>query len=125
MYAAEQIATFNALVDFSTTKTFGMLLPKGMRGRLKDMQVSGTVLFTAVTTQATLKLGVLGTLGAYGSLNLGTLAAGAAVSLAQSQPSGIVDTEIDKDLTLLITCNAPTGGSPAGTGVVTVAVLYY
>ncbi len=125
MYAAEQIfsPTFPLLV---ANQTIAFKLPKGMRGRLKDVAVTVTTTYNAVTTPAKIDMGVSGALTAYlNGLSLGTAAAGTAIQATQDQPTTLVDIEMGQDVTHLITFTGNTGGTPAGAAYVTPIVIFY
>lgn len=112
-------------VDFGAgTVTRAIKGPKGMRGRLKEVTVSATETFTDDTTQAFVRLGISGDLDAHGEVPMGTLASGSA--LAGSGVTGaVLETAIPADTNLLLTCVAPTGGTPAGIGDVHATIEWY
>ena len=100
------------------------------RGVVVDIHVNATVLFTAVTTPAYVRLGIAGDLDKYAELNLATTASGAALNLPASgayNPSNpnafsVIDLVGDGASYVTLSVVAPTGGSPAGTGYLNVAL---
>lgn len=114
------------LIDFSVAKTYTVKGPKGLAGRLRDLVVIGDTLFTNTTTSGHLKVGVSGTDGKYGDLDLGVLAAGANLVASKDQAAALVAAqELPKDTDVQIKIVPPTGGSPAGKGFVFVPIDWY
>jgi hypothetical protein len=128
---AEVTYTFPG-VNFATTTTGKMKIPRSAKmARVLDIFVNATVLFTQVTTQAIVQVGDGSTPDIFASLALGALAATntiggsdvtagvfKAVYLAGNYNSGAGLHD------LIATFVAPTGGTPAGTGTVTIVVGY-
>lgn len=110
-------------VDFSTSTSQKIKGPKGKTGRLIATHVSGTVLFTAVSTSGRVDVGNSTTAAAYQSLTLGTLAAAAAIA-SDDGAATVTNTllELPADTDVKVSFIAPTGGSPAGTGTTTVTI---
>lgn len=112
-------------VAFGTGTAQSFQGPKGKAGRLVDIHVSCTVLFTAVTTPAYVQVGTAATPAANAALALGTLAATDAIS---AKGNGVTTAytlttdQIAADTQVEVTFVAPTGGTPAGTGTVAVVV---
>jgi hypothetical protein len=137
-----EVAYQFAAVNFATGSTQKLKIPRGSKlARVQDILVSGSVLFTAVTTPAQVQIGDGTTANAFGSLTIGALAAGntigasdvtgglfgaantfgtagAAVYLAANYNSGAGLHD------LIATFVAPTGGTPAGTATVIIVVGY-
>ena len=115
--------------------------PGATKVRVADIQVSVTTAYNAVTTAATLGVGVSGSTGSLGSISLGTTAAGAAVGLNGQKVQGTNPAYSTFDLTgssntlsgtlpevsgpILITFTANTGGTPAGAGVAEVTLDWF
>jgi hypothetical protein len=120
-------------INFATNSSRILRGPKGKRGRVVDIQVSGTTLFTNVTTSGRVQVGVAGsaaTLKANADLDLGALAAGAAINASNQnnalvgQPgSAIPYLAADTDFTLGFI--GPTGGTPAGVGDVDLTIDWF
>lgn len=112
-------------IAFGTGSSQTIRGPKGKTGIVRDIHVSATVLFTAVTTSGRVDVGNSTTAAAAGSLTLGTLAAGGSRSVLDGQDatSALVSGYIcPADTDVKVSFVAPTGGSPAGTGTVTVFI---
>lgn len=112
-------------VAFGTSTAQYINGPRGKKGTLKAIHVSATVLFTAVTTSGRVDVGNATTAAAYGSLTLGTLAAAAAMSSDDSGQTAdpiVANHEIAANTVVKVSFVAPTGGSPAGTGTVSVMI---
>lgn len=111
-------------VDYGAgTTTHAIPVPTGKRGRLIDIQLAATESFNSVTTDGSTSIGISGTISRNALFVQGDLAAGAAISAKNlSDPDWLVEPEIVKDSVLLVTCTAPTGGTPAGIATVTVII---
>lgn len=112
-------------VDFSAASLSRIRGPKGLQGRLRDVEVGGDTLFTSTTTPAHIKIGTGASATAYADLTLGTLAADAAWVASNDQPTGITATSLPADTDVLIAFTAPTGGSPAGKGFVNISIDWF
>lgn len=121
----------SALAFGGTSTTRGIKPPKNMnRGNIRDITTSVTVLFTAVTTAAFLKVGTAGDDDYFASISMGTAAAGSGYGL---RDAGSIFKMIDmKDdatagvLTqVLVTYTAATGGTPAGTADVNICIDWF
>lgn len=112
-------------VNFATGSGTSFKLPKGMRGRIKDIQVTSTVAFTAVTTSAKVKVGTGTDDDAFATATIGALAATDTFIATRDNPMAIIDTELPMDTQIEVAFEAPTGGTPAGTGTVTLFVNVY
>lgn len=115
--------TFPA-VAFGSGSAQSIKGPRGKAGRLVDIHVSCTVLFTAVTTPAYVQVGTASDTDYNANFALGTLAATDSVSLIGStgSASSLIQPIIDADTQVEVTFVAPTGGSPAGTGTVSICI---
>lgn len=105
-------------------------VPRGATlGRVLDILMEASVTFTQVTTPAVIQVGDGTTADAFASLTVGALASGStlgggdvaggvfkAVYLAGNYNSG------DGLHDLILTCVAPTGGTPAGTADIIIVV---
>lgn len=120
-----------ALAFGGASSTRGIKPPKNMnRGNVRDIMTSVTVLFTAVTTAAFLKVGHAGDDDYFAIVSMGTAAAGAGYGL---RDNGSIFKMIDllNDPTpgvltqILLTFTASTGGSPAGTADVNVCIDWF
>lgn len=115
---------------------FQLKPPKGLtRGTIFDIHVMVTATFTAVTTPASVQIGYTGSANYYAELNMGTAASGTSRNSSDIlEPEVVVkrpiflrdDPGVGSDLThVLLTSVAPTGGTPAGGGVISVPVGWY
>ena len=112
-------------VSFATTTTRVIRLPRNKAGRIIDIGVYATVLFTNVTTGAKVQVGNGTVANFYGEFGqLGALAAGASSNSSNIALVGVgVELPANTDITL--TFLAPTGGAPAGTGIPNVVFETY
>lgn len=106
---------------------FAIRPPAGCKtGRVVDIHVMPTVTFTQVTTPAFVRVGTTGVPAKYAELNLGAAAATDGYNLSNTgvkpQP---FDMEADVISQLEVVFVAPTGGTPAGTGLVQVTVDWF
>jgi len=112
-------------VDFgagSTSHSFQG--PKGKAGRLVCIHLSASETFTNTTTEANIMVGTAADTDAYALMNLGTTAATDSVASDDgvTDTDAIISASIPADTQVEVTCTAPTGGTPAGIGTVTVIV---
>lgn len=121
-----------AALNFATGSTAKLKIPRhSTLARVLDILVSGTVLFTQVSTPASVQIGDGSTPNIFGQLVIGALAAAStigagdvtnglngAVYLAGNYNSGAGLHD------LIATFVAPTGGTPAGTANVLIVVGY-
>ena len=125
---AERVRYHFGLHDFGNAgEVFSFKGPKGKKGLLRDYGVYGpTETFTAVTTAATIAVGVSGNADAHGEeLSIGTLADTAGGISARTEATDpdnlrttyIVEPDLPADTSIFVTCIAPTGGTPAGIAV--------
>lgn len=109
--------------------------PRGLyNGFIQDIHVAVTVLFTAVTTPAFIRVGYTGDTDYYAELNMGTAAANAGYGSADvASSTGVVFRRIDLRndpvpgvLTgVLVSFVAATGGTPAGTGTAVICIGWW
>lgn len=100
--------------------------PRCNRGRITDIHVSVTTTFTAVTTQGFVNVGTAADPVKYASMGMGTAASGSAYN-TRDFPSAIkTDIDLSRDGVSVIqyAIVAPTGGSPAGAGDVSVSIAW-
>lgn len=123
--------SFPALAFGGTGSTSTIRSPRGLvQGNIRDIHAAVTVLFTAVTTPAYVRLGYSGTAAYFAELSMGTAAASAGYNL---RDAGTISRKIDlvNDATsgalsgVLVTFVAATGGTPAGTATVTVVIDWF
>jgi hypothetical protein len=96
------------------------------RGRITNLSVSVTTLFTAVTTQGFVRVGTAGNASLYAELGMGTAAAGTAYN-DRDFPRTIrsdIDMTRDNITQVLVATIAPTGGTPAGVGDIQLAIAW-
>lgn len=98
--------------------------PKGKKGTLVCIHIAATETFNAVTTQANIQVGTAADPDAYALMNLGTLADTDSASSddGTTDTNAIIDQNIPADTQVEVTFTAPTGGTPAGIGHVTVTI---
>lgn len=101
--------------------------PKGMTGRILDYGLASvSVAFTAVTTPAKLQIGLNGgAANGLAEMTLDTTAIGADLRATKKSGTQITNPIIPEGAIATVTGVAATGGSPAGTGVPFVTVLWY
>ncbi len=99
-------------------------VPRGAkRARVLDIHAFATVIFTQVTTAARAQVGVAGTLDKFADLNIGGLAANAALCMTSTNGPEQDWVAVDDNVTeLTVTFVAPTGGSPTGTASFDIAI---
>ena len=95
----------------------------GKSGVLLDICVSATETFTATTTPAYVKVGTASDDDAYASLSLATTADTDSVT-ASATSGAIISPKIAADTQVEVTFVAPTGGTPAGKGFVSIAIAW-
>lgn len=105
-------------------------VPKGARfARIVDVHVMASVAFTATTTPGYVDIGTAGTAAKYVHFNCGTTAATDARCFDDSdgRVAGyeVIDTVGEAIEQLEVSFVAPTGGTPAGTGLVTISVEWF
>jgi hypothetical protein len=123
-YSNPQTITLNfGLVDFSGggADTFSFKLPKGKVGKLRDVMVSATEVFNAVTTEAEINIGSAESGEQYANCGLGTLADKASYQLSNT-PADLVKADLPKDTNIWVAFVANTGGTPSGIGFVSIVI---
>jgi len=129
-----------------TNATWAVSPPPGVtQCRVVDIQASVTTTYNAVTTAATLAVGVTNNLSVGGSLSFGTTAAGSTVGFTTQFNKGVNPLIPVIDLTgasnpaaisvsqpaiealgpVLITFTANTGGTPAGAAVAEITLAWF
>lgn len=98
--------------------------PSGLSGRLKEICVSATETFNAVTTDADVQLGTAADPNAYAELTLGTLADTDSIT-ATATSGAIIEADIPADTQVEVTFTAPTGGTPAGIADVHILIAWF
>lgn len=95
--------------------------PSGLTGRLRDIIVHCTETFNEVTTEGNVSLGTSGDADAYALANLGSLAdTDTFVASTDDTDWLIAEAALPADTQVEVVFTAPTGGTPAGKGSVTV-----
>lgn len=108
-------------VNFASATATAIKGPPGHKGRIRDMGVRVTTLFTTVTLAGTFKLGTTGDDDAYALLRMGVDAGGTAPAATdvwnvQNDSDAIIEPDLPADTQIEVTYGAPTGGTPAGVG---------
>lgn len=114
-----------ANVDFGAGDTAQSFQgPKGKAGRLIAIHLSATETFNSVTTDANIQCGTAADPDAFALFVPGDVAATDAVSTDDgvTDADAIISADIPADTQVEMTFTAPTGGTPAGIGSVTVVV---
>lgn len=110
------------LWDFGEgSETMSFKLPNGMSGRLRDVIVQATETFNAVTTEGEVNLGSADGGKQYANCGLGTLADKASYRLSDNSADLVLAT-LPADTAICVALVAPTGGTPAGKGFVTIVI---
>lgn len=101
--------------------------PKGKkRGNVVDIQVAVSETFTQVTTPGYIRLGTSGDPDKYAELNMGAAAATDAYNLSDTNAvTNVIDMVADSISQVEVVFVAPTGGTPAGIGLVTVVIDWF
>ncbi len=115
--------------NFATTQTFKIKGPKGKGGKVHDYGVFDvTTALTATTTGAVASVGQVSDLDQFGAnVNLGAVPIGGTATMRGQLTSlgrlnEFVPDSIDKDVEVILTITAPTGGTPAGAGTAFVTI---
>jgi len=98
--------------------------PKGKQGTIKEISVDAFETFTAVTTEAFVRLGSATSGYEYVNMGLGTLADAANVSMT-AVAADLVLEALPADTDVHITLVAPTGGTPAGKAHYHIMIEWY
>ena len=110
------------LWDFGDgSETMSFKLPKGMSGRLREVIVQATELFTNVTTEAEVNIGSADGGKQYANCGMGALADKASYRLSDNSADLVLAT-LPADTNIYVAFVAPTGGTPAGKGFVTIVI---
>jgi hypothetical protein len=109
--------------------------PRGMnQGTIEDIHVAVTVLFTAVTTPAFVRVGYSADHDYFAELGMSTAAASAGFGSRDiAATTNVIFRKIDMVndsvsgalASVLVNFVAATGGSPAGTGTVVIPISWY
>jgi hypothetical protein len=125
--------TYPALAFGGTSSSSTIKPPRGKKqANIEEIHVGVTVLFTAVTTPAFIRLGYSGDHDYYAELNMGTAAASAGYGTSDITANPIFrKIDLANDPTpgvltgVLVNFVAATGGTPAGTGTVDITLGWY
>jgi len=98
--------------------------PKGKQGTIKEISVDAFETFTAVTTEAFVRLGSATSGYEYVNMGLGTLADAANLSMT-AVAADLVLEALPADTDVHITLVAPTGGTPAGKAHYHIMIEWY
>lgn len=98
--------------------------PSGKRGELREIIVSATETFNAVTTDGDVQVGTAADPNAYAELTLGTLADTDSIT-ATATAGAIIEASLPADTQVEVTFTAPTGGTPAGIADVQIVIDWY
>lgn len=96
----------------------------GKKGRVWNVHVAATETFTADTTPAYVRVGSSGDADEFAELNLGTTATDTGLS-ARNQASALKAVNIEEDEDVYVAFVAPTGGTPAGQGYVSITIGWF
>ena len=97
---------------------------KSKKGILRSIHVAATETFNEVTTEADVQVGTAADPDAFAKFQLGSLADTDSASSddATTDTDAIIDKDIPADTQVEVTFTAPTGGTPAGKGHVSVLI---
>lgn len=97
------------------------------RGRVEEIHVAVTTLFTQVTTPGYVNVGTAADDDKYASLNMGAAAANTAYNVTDVASAIFSDIDLVRDAVSAIQLKtvAPTGGSPAGVGDITLVLAWF
>lgn len=123
------------LIAFTTAVTQLVKPPPRInQGRVVDIHVRVTVIFTNVTTGALVNVGTVATAAKYAQLNMGVAAANTSWNLRDGGGSTynealviFSDINFARDSTTVVQMQvvAPTGGSPTGTGNLDICMAWF
>jgi len=118
-YSNPNRESFSILHDFGAGgEVFSFKLPASKAARLKDIVLSATETFTDDTTSALIRVGTAADADAYAEFDCLTTADTDSIR-ASDQDGAIIAPAIPAGTQVEITFVAPTGGTPAGIGLVT------
>jgi hypothetical protein len=122
--------SFGSLAFGGAGSAWAVKPPPGFkRGKIVDIQVQVSVLFTAVTTPAYVRLGLAADDDYYAQLAMGTAAATDAYGIANVGYDVAVFRSINITLEAIsqveVVFVAATGGTPAGTGIPNIAINWF
>lgn len=122
--------SFGSLAFGGSTSAWALKPPAGLnRGKIVDIQVQVSVLFTAVTTAAAVQVGLAATAAYYAQLNMGTAAATDAFGIRNVGYDVAVFRSINMTIEAIaqveVVFLAATGGTPAGTGVPNIMINWF
>lgn len=115
--------------DFGTAgQTTGIRGPKGMRGRVSHVGVMVTEAFVGSSTDAAVQVGTGADPDKFVNLVIPAATADNAYFSNEDDTDAILHTDdnlMEPDTLYLVTLVAPTGGTPAGMGYVTLVVDWF
>ena len=126
-YSDGPVITYTlSAVDFGAgTTNHAIKAPEGFeKGRIIDVGVAVSELFTNVTTAAFVRIGTGADPDAYVELDMGVAAATDYYN-TQDDTDAIIDAVIPSATQVEVACIAPTGGTPAGIGDVHITVRWF
>lgn len=96
--------------------------------RIEAIHVSASETFTATTTQGFVRIGITGSIAKFAQLAMGTLAntdSRGTFDDIDAIIQKVIDMDIEDIDQLEVTFIAPTGGTPAGIGEVTIVLTWF
>ncbi len=99
--------------------------PKGSRGFLKAISVEVTETFTNDTTPAYVRVGTNADNDAHAEMDMGVAAIDTVYNDSNDDTDAIINGELPADTLLEVNFVAPTGGTPAGIGNVSVWIDWF
>ena len=113
---------YNYTHDFGAgSEIFSLRGPTGKRGTLQHVAVAVTETFTDTTTQGFVRVGTAADNDAFAELQMGT-AADEDYWDQTDDTDSIIDAAIPADTLVEVNLVAPTGGTPAGQGLVLIEI---
>ena len=109
----------------SGVTTHSIPVPAGYKGKLKDVSVAVTEVFETVTTLGIVSVGITGTIGKYGVLNIPTGSADNTIVNGTDDTDVIVAADIPAETCVIVTLTEGTGAALTGQGYVTVYIDWY
>lgn len=124
-YEAPKTVSYNfGIHDFGAGGDALRIDNPGKKGRVWDVHVAATETFTNDTTPAYVRCGSSGDADEFAELDMGTTATDTGLS-ARNQTSALKAVNIEEDEDVYVAFVAPTGGTPAGQGYVTVVIDWF